>query len=119
MKRDMTRFSGWTAENQYVEEVGSMNIFFKIKGDLAAPHAGRQHPARHYARHPSSSWPRIWGIDTNQTFVISRAGIYGASLDGSLEEVFGSGTAAVVSPVGELILGGQAYHRQRRENGAG
>ena len=34
---------------------------------------------------------------------ISMEEIYEASLDGSLEEVFGSGTAAVVSPVGELI----------------
>ena len=88
-------------ENKYVEEVGSMNIFFKIKGELVTPMlAGSILPG--ITRASIIELAKDMGIPVTER-LISMEEIYEASLDGSLEEVFGSGTAAVVSPVGELI----------------
>ena len=88
-------------ENKYVEEVGSMNIFFKIKGELVTPMlAGSILPG--ITRASIIELAKDMGIPVTERR-ISMEEIYEASLDGSLEEVFGSGTAAVVSPVGELI----------------
>jgi len=88
-------------ENKYVEEVGSMNIFFKLKGELITPPlAGSILPG--ITRDSIIQLAKDAGIPVTERR-ISIQEIYEASQDGTLEEVFGTGTAAVVSPVGELI----------------
>lgn len=90
-------------ENKYVDEVGSMNIFFKIDGKLITPALlGSILPG--ITRDSIIKLAIDMGISVEQR-PISIDEIYAASLSGTLEEVFGSGTAAVVSPVGRLIWG--------------
>ncbi|MBQ9942506.1 MAG: branched-chain amino acid aminotransferase [Christensenellaceae bacterium] len=92
-------------ENKYVEEVGAMNIFFKIKGELVTPPlAGSILPG--ITRASIIELAKDMGIPVSERR-ISMQEIYEASLDGSLEECFGTGTAAVVSPVGHLIWEGK------------
>ncbi len=87
-------------ERKYIEEVGAMNIFFKINGTIVTPELnGSILPG--VTRDSVLSLCREWGLPTQER-KISIDEIYEASQNGTLEEVFGTGTAAVVSPVGQL-----------------
>ena len=88
-------------ENKYVEEVGAMNIFFKIKGELVTPPLGGS-ILPGITRDSIITLAKDMGIPVSERR-ISAEELYEASKDGSLEEIFGSGTAAVVSPVGKLL----------------
>lgn len=90
-------------ERKYVEEVGAMNIFFKIDGKLytalAEDQDGTVLPG--VTRRSIIELLQDWGYEV----VIGKLAIddvMKASKDGKLEEVFGCGTAAVVSPVKQL-----------------
>lgn len=85
---------------KYIEEVGTMNIFFKIKGELITP-ALNGSILDGMTRRTVLELARDWGIPVSER-QISIDEVFSAALDGTLEEVFGSGTAAVISPVGEL-----------------
>ena len=90
-------------EKNYVEEVGSMNIFFKIGGELITP-------ALQGSILPGVTRDSIIRLakDMGMPVTERRISIYEleeAQEDGKLEEIFGSGTAAVVSPVGRLVWG--------------
>ncbi len=87
-------------ERKYVEEVGSMNIMFKINGEIwTAPIEGTVLPG--VTRDSMLHILRDWGYTVREErLAIDDLMKYGA--DGELEEVFGTGTAAVISPVGEL-----------------
>ena len=87
-------------ERKYIEEVGAMNIFFKIAGKVVTP---------------ALSGSILPGITRDSTIQLCKSGGYEveerkisaeellqAQKDGTLEEVFGTGTAAVISPVGKL-----------------
>ncbi|WP_174232689.1 branched-chain amino acid aminotransferase [Lysinibacillus halotolerans] len=87
-------------ENKYVEEVGSMNIFFKINGTVITP-------ALNGSILPGITRDSmIQVLKSKQIPVeerrISIDEVVEAAHQGTLEEVFGTGTAAVISPVGEL-----------------
>ena len=87
-------------EKKYVEEVGSMNIMFKINGKIyTAPCEGTVLPG--VTRRSCIELLRDWGYEVEEKHV-AIADIMQAGHDGTLEEVFGTGTAAVVSPVKEL-----------------
>lgn len=87
-------------ENKYIEEVGSMNIFFKINGDIYTPKLnGSILPG--VTRDSVIQIVQDWGIPVHEER-ISIEEIYEAYKNGELEEVFGTGTAATISPVGEL-----------------
>lgn len=84
----------------YVEEVGTMNIMFKIAGEIyTAPIEGTVLPG--ITRDSMIHLLRDWGYKVNET-KLSVHDLMKAGHDGTLEEVFGTGTAAVISPVGEL-----------------
>ncbi|WP_158737986.1 branched-chain amino acid aminotransferase [Alteribacillus sp. YIM 98480] len=87
-------------EKKYVEEVGSMNIFFKINGEIITP-ALNGSILEGITRDSVIELLRYWGYTVNQRR-ISIDEVYNAQKDGTLEEVFGTGTAAVISPVGIL-----------------
>ena len=92
-------------ERKYVEEVGTMNIFFKIKGELITP-ALNGSILGGITRRTVVELARDWGIPMAER-AISIDEVFAAAARGELEEVFGSGTAAVISPVGELSWKGQ------------
>lgn len=85
---------------KYIEEVGAMNIFFKIDGKIVTPALnGSILPG--VTRDSVISLCKKWGLPVEER-KIDITEIKKAFDDGTLEEVFGSGTAAVISPVGQL-----------------
>ncbi|MEH7352558.1 branched-chain amino acid aminotransferase [Neobacillus drentensis] len=87
-------------DNKYVEEVGSMNIFFKINGVVVTPRLnGSILPG--VTRDSVIELLKYWNIPVREA-KISIEEVFAAHERGELEEVFGAGTAAVISPVGEL-----------------
>ena len=88
------------AEHTFVEEVGAMNIFFKIDGKLiTAPLDGSILPG--ITRDSVIKLAKHMGCVVEERDLKIEE-VFAANEDGSLEEVFGSGTAAVISPVGVL-----------------
>ena len=95
-------------EKKYVEEVGSMNIMFKIDGEIyTAPCVGTVLPG--VPRRSIIELLKDWGYPVHEERV-AIADIMKAADEGKLEEVFGTGTAAVVSPVKELDWEGKVAH---------
>ena len=87
-------------ERKYIEEVGSMNILFKIKGEIVTP-ALDGSILSGITRRTVLAVAKEWGVPVSER-LISIDEIKEAYDNGDLEEVFGSGTAAVISPVGVL-----------------
>lgn len=95
------------AERKYIDEVGTMNVMFKIKGEVVTPAlTGNILPG--ITRDSVLAILRDWGVPVSERLV-TLAEIQAAAEDGSLEEAFGTGTAAVISPIGELNIGGKQY----------
>ena len=87
-------------EGKYVEEVGTMNLFFLIEDELITPPLeGTILPG--VTRDSVIHLARDWGIRTSERR-LSIDEVFASSKKGTLKEVFGSGTAAVISPVGEI-----------------
>ena len=87
-------------ERKYIEEVGAMNIFFKIAGKVVTPAlSGSILPG--ITRDSTIQLCKEWGYEVQER-KISAEELLQAQKDGTLEEVFGTGTAAVISPVGKL-----------------
>lgn len=90
-------------EHKYIEEVGSMNVFFKVSGEIITPAlTGSILPG--VTRDSVITLLRDWGYPVIER-VISVEELFEASAQGLLEEAFGTGTAAVISPIGSLSLG--------------
>ncbi|MFO7847426.1 MAG: branched-chain amino acid aminotransferase [Balneolaceae bacterium] len=102
-------------ENKYVEEVGTMNIFFKINGKLVTPELGGT-VLPGITRRSVITLAREWNIDVEERR-ISINDVFEAHKDGSLEEVFGAGTAAVISPVGLIHHQGKTIELDREKIG--
>ena len=87
-------------EQKYVEEVGAMNIFFVIGDELITPMlSGSILPG--ITRDSVLELGKSWGMTVSER-KISIDDVMAAHTSGQLKEIFGSGTAAVISPVGEL-----------------
>ena len=87
-------------ERKYIEEVGSMNIFFKIAGTVVTPSLnGSILPG--ITRNSVIQVCKSWGYEVEER-KISVEELLEAQKNGTLEECFGTGTAAVISPVGKL-----------------
>lgn len=90
-------------EQKYIEEVGAMNIFFVINGELITPMlTGSILPG--ITRDTVIALAKKWDIKVTER-QISIDEVLDAHKSGKLEEIFGSGTAAVISPVGEIKYG--------------
>ncbi|WP_040978739.1 branched-chain amino acid aminotransferase [Oceanobacillus jeddahense] len=87
-------------EKKYIEEVGSMNVFFKINGQVITPKLNGSILSG-ITRSSVIELLNHWGIPVIEKR-ISIEELYEAYQNGELEEAFGSGTAAVISPIGEL-----------------
>ena len=87
-------------ERKYIEEVGAMNIFFKINGTVITPALnGSILPG--ITRNSVLELCRSWGYPVEER-KISADELIEAQKNGTLEECWGTGTAAVISPVGKL-----------------
>jgi len=90
-------------KQQYIEEVGAMNIFFVIDGELITPMlTGSILPG--ITRDSVIALAKMWDIQVSER-KISINEVLDAHASGKLEEIFGSGTAAVISPIGEIKYG--------------
>ena len=93
-------------ERKYIEEVGAMNVMFKIDGKVVTPAlTGSILPG--ITRDSCLTLLRSWGIEVEER-LISIDELMEAADNGKLEEAWGTGTAAVVSPIGELNYNGKS-----------
>lgn len=90
-------------ENRYIEEVGSMNIFFVIDDKIVTPRLNGSILSG-ITRDTVMQMARYKGIEVSEE-KISMEAVIQAHEAGRLSEVFGSGTAAVISPVGKIKFG--------------
>ena len=102
-------------EKKYIEEVGTMNVFFKINGTVITPALNGSILAG-ITRDSSIAILKSWGVPVEERR-LSIAEVYEAYDNGTLEEVFGTGTAAVISPVGELCWEGRKIEINNGEIG--
>jgi branched-chain amino acid aminotransferase len=94
-------------ERKYVEEVGTMNIFFKFKDRIITPPlTGTIMPG--ITRDSVIRIIRNWDIPIDEKRISIDEVIDGIKT-GDITEVFGTGTAVVISPVGELNYKGRSY----------
>jgi branched-chain amino acid aminotransferase len=86
--------------HKYIDEVGTMNIFFVIDDEVITPPLeGSILPG--VTRDTVLDLTKSWGMKVNERR-ISIDELIQSSKEGRLEEVFGTGTAAVISPVDEI-----------------
>ena len=87
-------------ERKYIEEVGAMNVMFKIGDEIVTPKlTGSILPG--ITRKSCIEVLKNQGYTVNER-LLSLEELEKAMEDGTLEEAWGCGTAAVVSPIGEL-----------------
>ena len=100
-KKDFTQVL-WLdgVERKYIEEVGTMNVFFIINGKVVTPSLDGATLAG-ITRMSSMELLRKWGYDVEERR-ISIDEVAEAAAAGHLDEAFGTGTAAVISPIGKL-----------------
>ena len=90
-----------------IEEVGSMNVMFKINGKIVTPSlTGSVLPG--ITRKSCIELLKSWGFEVEERdFTVDE--LVAAAKDGTLEEAWGTGTAAVISPIGEVSFEGINY----------
>ncbi len=94
-------------ERKYIEEVGAMNVMFKIDGEVVTPAlTGSILPG--ITRKSCLEILRAKGEKVSER-LISVDELVDALENGKLEEGWGCGTAAVVSPIGTLSYNGKTY----------
>ena len=102
-------------EHKYIEEVGSSNIFFVIGDELITP------PLKGtilggITRDSVLKLAEKWEVKTSER-KITIDEVMKANEDGTLKEAFGTGTAAVISPIGELLYRDKSYIINNGETG--
>ncbi|TPN84672.1 branched-chain amino acid aminotransferase [Aquimarina algicola] len=106
----------WTDSNahEYVEEAGTMNVFFRINDTLlTAPISDRILDG--VTRKSLIALAEKQGIKV-EVRPIKVSEIVEAVKNGSLKEIFGAGTAAVVSPVKAFGYKGEHYELEKQDN---
>jgi branched-chain amino acid aminotransferase len=94
-------------ERRYVEEVGTMNIFFVIDDEvITAPLNGSILPG--VTRDSVIRILKDRGIKVSER-PLAIDEITAAAQDGRLKEAFGAGTAAIISPVGRFTYKGRDF----------
>ncbi len=94
-------------ERKYVEEVGTMNMFFVIDDEvITAPLNGSILPG--ITRDSVLHMTREWGMKVSERD-LSIGDVIEAAENDRLKEAFGTGTAAVISPVGQVTYKGKDY----------
>lgn len=102
-------------EHKYIEEVGTSNIFFRINDELVTPPLEGSILAG-ITRDSVKQLVAEWDITVVER-PVSIDEVIAAIADGSLQEAFATGTAAVISPVGELVYKEESYSINAGEAG--
>ena len=93
---------------KYIEEVGSMNVLFRIGGEIVTPTLENGTVLPGVTRRSILRMLRDKGYSvTERLFSVDE--LAAACESGALEEAWGCGTAAVVSPIGALLYQGKQY----------
>ena len=104
-----------SVHRKYIEEVGSMNVMFKINGEVITPKlTGSVLPG--ITRKSAIAYLETMGYKVNERLVTAEE-VVEAVKNGTLEEAWGTGTAAVVSPIGVLHYEGVDYKINNNEIG--
>ncbi|MBR4086461.1 MAG: branched-chain amino acid aminotransferase [Clostridia bacterium] len=94
-------------DRKYIEEVGAMNVMFKINGKIITPAlTGSVLPG--ITRKSCVELLKDWGYEVEER-LFSVDELFAAVENDELEEAWGTGTAAVVSPIGNLFYKGKEY----------
>ena len=93
-------------QRRYFDEVGTMNIMVKIGGEVITPPLTGGTILPGVTRDSVLTLLKDWGVPASER-PVSIEEVLAAHRAGTLEEVWGTGTAAVVSPVGELGYKGE------------
>ncbi len=93
-------------EHKYIEEVGAMNVFFVIDGEVITPSLTDGSILPGVTRASCIELLQKWGYQVRER-KITVAELFEAGKSGRLSEGFGTGTAAVISPIGELNNNGE------------
>ena len=88
---------------KYIEEVGAMNVMFKVDGKILTPDLNGS-VLDGITRRSCIQLLKDWGYEVEERR-ISAEELFEAARKGTMEEAWGTGTAAVVSPIGELAEG--------------
>lgn len=91
-------------EKKYIEEVGTMNVFFVIGDEVLTPSLEGSILAG-ITRMSTIELLKSLGLKVTERRITIQE-IIDASKNGTLKEAFGTGTAAVISPIGELYMDG-------------
>jgi len=92
---------------KYIEEVGAMNVMFKINGEIVTPElSGSILPG--VTRRSCIEVLKSKGYTVSER-LLSIDELAEALENGTLEEAWGCGTAAVVSPIGKLAYKDKEY----------
>ena len=92
-------------ERKYIEEVGTMNVFFVIGDEVVTPELSGSILSG-VTRMSTVELVRSWGYTVNER-KISIDELFEAHANGTLKEAFGTGTAAVISPIGTFEWNGK------------
>ena len=88
---------------KYIEEVGSMNVWFLLDDEVVTPPLGGS-ILPGITRASCIDILKYWGYTVSER-LLSIDELLAASAAGSLKEAWGSGTAAVISPIGDILYG--------------
>lgn len=92
---------------KYVEEVGSMNVFFRINDTVVTPMINGS-ILEGITRKSVIELLKHWNIPVEER-LLSIDELVEAQRNGTLKEAFGTGTAAVISPIGSLHYEDESY----------
>ena len=106
----------WTdaSHHEYLEEAGTMNVFFRVNDTLlTAPISDRILDG--VTRKSVIALAKRDGIEVQERRVLVSE-IVEAAKNGTLKEIFGAGTAAVISPINAFSFQNQTYDVQKQED---
>ncbi len=103
-------------EKKYIEEVGTSNIFFLIGEELITPPLGGS-ILPGVTRDSIIRIAKSWNVTVSERR-LSIDEVIDAEARGSLKEAFASGTAAIVSPIGQISYRGKAIVINAGKTGA-
>ena len=95
-------------EHKYIDEVGAMNVFFVIDGEVVTPTLETGSILPGVTRASCVELLKSWGYKVSERR-LAVSEVLEAQKNGKLDEAFGTGTAAVISPIGELCDKGEKF----------
>ena len=96
------------AEHKYVEEIGTSNAFFRINDEVITAPLDSETILPGITRDSVIRLLKYWGVKISER-KLSIDEIFEAEKNGTLQEIFASGTAAVISPIGWLNCEGEEH----------